>query len=135
MSTNIMCKGAQAVDTCRSYAESKIMIVFFPLMGYDVTKYGNQEMIFMICSIRTLGIHGIRGNVVTAECYISNGLPGFDIVGLPDAAVKEARERVRAAAKNSDDTTAHGQYGNIFIPLPTKNPRKAISSPNAPMIS
>ena len=55
----------------------------------------------MICSIRTLGIHGIRGNVVTAECYISNGLPGFDIVGLPDAAVKEARERVRAAAKSS----------------------------------
>ena len=55
----------------------------------------------MICSIRTLGVHGIRGNVVTAECYISNGLPGFDIVGLPDAAVKEARERVRAAAKSS----------------------------------
>ena len=55
----------------------------------------------MICSIRTLGITGIRGTGVTAECYISNGLPGFDIVGLPDAAVKEARERVRAAAKNA----------------------------------
>lgn len=55
----------------------------------------------MICSIRTLGIHGILGSTVTAECYISNGLPGFDIVGLPDAAVKEARERVRAAAKSS----------------------------------
>ena len=55
----------------------------------------------MICSVRTLGITGIRGSAVTAECYISNGLPGFDIVGLPDAAVKEARERVRAAAKNS----------------------------------
>ena len=40
----------------------------------------------MICSIRTLGITGIRGAGVTAECYISNGLPGFDIVGLPDAA-------------------------------------------------
>ena len=55
----------------------------------------------MICSVRTLGIHGIHGSSVTAECYISNGLPGFDIVGLPDAAVKEARERVRAAAKSS----------------------------------
>ena len=55
----------------------------------------------MICSVQTLGISGIQGNVVTAECYISNGLPGFDIVGLPDAAVKEARERVRAAAKSS----------------------------------
>jgi len=55
----------------------------------------------MICSIKTLGITGIRGSLVTAECYISSGLPGFDIVGLPDAAVKEARERVRAAAKSS----------------------------------
>ena len=55
----------------------------------------------MICSIGTLGITGIRGSTVVSECYISNGLPGFDIVGLPDAAVKEARERVRAAAKSS----------------------------------
>ena len=55
----------------------------------------------MICSVRTVGISGIRGSAVPAEGYISNGLPGFDIVGLPDAAVKEARERVRAAAKNS----------------------------------
>ncbi len=55
----------------------------------------------MICSVKTLGITGIRGSLVTAECYISNGLPGFDIVGLPDAAVKEARDRVRAAAKSS----------------------------------
>ena len=55
----------------------------------------------MICNVRTLGISGIQGNVVSAECYISSGLPAFDIVGLPDASVKEARERVRAAAKSS----------------------------------
>ena len=55
----------------------------------------------MICSVKTLGISGIRGSLVTAECYISGGLPGFDVVGLPDAAVKEARDRVRAAAKSS----------------------------------
>lgn len=55
----------------------------------------------MICSIRTMGLNGIRAGAVTAEAFISNGLPGFDIVGLPDAAVKEARERVRAAAKSS----------------------------------
>ena len=45
----------------------------------------------MICSVKTLSISGIQGNLVTAECYISSGLPGFDIVGLPDAAVKEAQ--------------------------------------------
>lgn len=55
----------------------------------------------MICSVRTMAINGIQGFPVTVECYITNGLPAFDIVGLPDAAVKEARERVRAAVKNS----------------------------------
>lgn len=55
----------------------------------------------MICSVRTLGLTGISGTCVTAECFISNGLPAFEIVGLPDTAVKEARERVRAAAKSS----------------------------------
>lgn len=55
----------------------------------------------MNCSVKTLGISGIQGSVVMAECFISGGLPGFDIVGLPDAAVKEARDRVRAAARTS----------------------------------
>lgn len=44
---------------------------------------------------------GINGEEITVEVDISNGLPGFDIVGLPDTAVKESRERVRAALKNS----------------------------------
>ncbi len=58
-------------------------------------------MAMMMCSIYTAGVNGIEGSQIMAECYISNGLPAFDIVGLPDAAVKEARERVRAAAKSS----------------------------------
>lgn len=44
---------------------------------------------------------GINGEEIIVEVDISNGLPGFDIVGLPDTAVKEARERVKAALKNS----------------------------------
>ena len=55
----------------------------------------------MICSIRTMTLQGVQGHMISPECYITNGLPAFDIVGLPDAAVKEARERVRAAAKTS----------------------------------
>ena len=54
----------------------------------------------MFCKIRSLGIRGVTGYEVTAECDLSGGLPNFDIVGLPDAAVKEARDRVRAAVKN-----------------------------------
>ena len=55
----------------------------------------------MISKIRSLGLGGIRGYEVEVECFISGGLPAFDIVGLPDAAVREARERVRAATKIS----------------------------------
>ena len=54
----------------------------------------------MLCEVRSLGLTGISGYEVRAECDLSGGLPAFDIVGLPDAAVKEARDRVRAAIKN-----------------------------------
>ncbi|KUO72889.1 MAG: magnesium chelatase [Clostridia bacterium BRH_c25] len=56
----------------------------------------------MICKTNTCALYGIEGHVIEVETDLSNGLPGFDIVGLPDAAVKESRERVRAAIKNSD---------------------------------
>ena len=54
----------------------------------------------MVVTIRSLGLNGIAGYEVKAECFLSGGLPAFDVVGLPDAAVREARERVRAAVKN-----------------------------------
>ena len=85
----------------------------------------------MICSVRTLGISGIRGSAVTAECYISNGLPGFDIVGLPDAAVKEARERVRAAAKNSGLSFP---VSRITVNLAPANQKKAGTHYDLPIL-
>ncbi len=54
----------------------------------------------MISRVCSAGLFGIRGYEVEVECFLSGGLPSFDIVGLPDAAVKESRERVRAAAKS-----------------------------------
>ena len=54
----------------------------------------------MVISVRSLGLNGLRGYEVSVECFLSGGLPAFDVVGLPDAAVREARERVRAAIKN-----------------------------------
>ena len=55
----------------------------------------------MVSRIRSLGIKGIGGYEVSVECSMAQGLPGFEIVGLPDAAVREARDRVRAAIRNS----------------------------------
>ena len=54
----------------------------------------------MVVTVRSLGLTGLSGYEVSAECFLSGGLPAFDIVGLPDTAVREARERVRAAVKN-----------------------------------
>ena len=56
----------------------------------------------MTSKIQSAGVFGIDGFIVTVETDMSNGLPAIDIVGLPDTAVKESKERVRAAIKNSN---------------------------------
>jgi magnesium chelatase family protein len=85
----------------------------------------------MICSVHTVGINGIRGIPITVECYISNGLPNFDIVGLPDAAVKEARERVRAAAKVSG---MRFPTGRITVNLAPANQKKTGTHYDLPIL-
>ncbi len=85
----------------------------------------------MICSVNTLAVTGITGSTVASECYISNGLPGFDIVGLPDAAVKEARERVRAAAKSSGFAFP---VSRITVNLAPANLKKAGSHYDLPIL-
>lgn len=54
----------------------------------------------MYAKVNSLGLFGLDAFPVTVECDISQGLPRFDLVGLPDAVVKESRERVRASIKN-----------------------------------
>ena len=55
----------------------------------------------MLAKSRTCAVIGLDGFVVEVEVDISPGLPSFTIVGLPDTAVQESRERVRAAIRNS----------------------------------
>lgn len=55
----------------------------------------------MLSLINSCGLMGIDGYTVKVETDVGNGLPHFDLVGLPDASVKEAKERVRSAIKNS----------------------------------
>ena len=55
----------------------------------------------MVARMMSFGLTGIDAFPVTVEVDISGGLPAFEIVGLPDAAVKESKERVRSALKNS----------------------------------
>ncbi len=58
----------------------------------------------MLAKVMTCAVVGLEGAIVEVEADISPGLPSFTIVGLPDAAVQEARERVRAAIRNSGCT-------------------------------
>ncbi|MBQ9413159.1 MAG: YifB family Mg chelatase-like AAA ATPase [Oscillospiraceae bacterium] len=55
----------------------------------------------MVSKIRSLGLRGLGGYEVSVECFVSGGLPAFEVVGLPDTAVKESRDRVRAAIKTA----------------------------------
>ena len=56
----------------------------------------------MLASIATFALEGIDSREVTVEVDLRRGLPAFSIVGLPDTAVRESRERVRAALLNSE---------------------------------
>ena len=58
----------------------------------------------MLAKVISCAIVGLEGAIVEVEADISPGLPSFTIVGLPDTAVQEARERVRAAIRNSGCT-------------------------------
>ena len=85
----------------------------------------------MVCSIRSLGLHGVSGYPVSAECDLSGGLPAFTVVGLPDAAVSEARERVRAAIKNCGFTFP---VSRITVNLAPAHLKKAGTLYDLPML-
>ncbi len=58
----------------------------------------------MLSTVYAAGIQGVDGYIVTIECDVRDRLPSFDVVGLPDAAVKEAKERIHTAIDNSGIT-------------------------------
>ena len=56
----------------------------------------------MLAAVHSATFLGVEGRPVTVEVHVSNGLPGFQIVGLPDEACRESRDRVRAAMLSSN---------------------------------
>lgn len=55
----------------------------------------------MLAKVKSMSLHGLEGYLVDVQVDVSAGIPCFDIVGLPDISIKESRERVRTAIKNS----------------------------------
>ncbi len=76
----------------------------------------------MLARVKSAAVVGLEGQLVDVEVDISSGLPSLTIVGLPDAAVQEARERVRAAIRNSGCTFP---MRRIVVNLAPANLKKA----------
>ncbi|RJQ25775.1 MAG: ATP-binding protein [Peptococcaceae bacterium] len=55
----------------------------------------------MVAIVKSIALDGLEGQIIQVEVDVTKGLPCFEIVGLPDASVREAKERVRTAIKNS----------------------------------
>ena len=85
----------------------------------------------MVATVCSLALHGISGYEVCVECDLARGMPSFDVVGLPDAAVREARERVRSAIKNSGFVFP---VGRITVNLAPANRRKEGTHFDLPML-
>ena len=85
----------------------------------------------MLAKIQSYALAGLDGVPVTVETDISRGLPAYDMVGLPDAAVKESKERVRSAIRNSAfEFPAHKITVN-FAPASVKKEGSAFDLPVA----
>ncbi len=54
----------------------------------------------MLSIVKSITLHGLNGYIIEVQVDVSGGIPSLDIIGLPDASIKEAKERVRTAIKN-----------------------------------
>ncbi len=85
----------------------------------------------VLSKINSCGLNGIDGYIVDVEVDMSQGLPGFEIVGLPDNAVRESKERVRTAIKNSGFTFPVKKITVNLAPANTKKEGSAYDLPIA----
>ncbi|MEG0642233.1 MAG: YifB family Mg chelatase-like AAA ATPase [Clostridium sp.] len=74
----------------------------------------------MISAINTISLHGVEGYIVKIEADVQNGIPMFNMVGLPDTTIKESKERVRVAIKNSGYDFPIGRILINFAPAHIK---------------
>lgn len=84
----------------------------------------------MLSIVKSMSLLGLDGCLISVQVDVSGGLPGWDIVGLPDASVKEAKERVRTAIKNSD---IDFQSKRIIVNLAPADTKKEGSSFDLPI--
>lgn len=75
----------------------------------------------MLSIVQSIALNGLQGYLVNIQVDVSAGMPSFEIVGLPDASIKEAKERVKTAIRNS---TSEFLSRKIVVNLAPANTRK-----------
>lgn len=85
----------------------------------------------MLSIIKSMSLLGLDGCLISVQVDVSGGLPGWDIVGLPDTSVKEAKERVRTAIKNSGYELQSRKIIVNLAPADTKKEGSAFDLPIA----
>ena len=80
----------------------------------------------MISNVKTISLIGIEGNLVEVQTDITGGLPSFDIVGLPDTSVRESKERIKSAIKNSNIELPSRRIIINLAPASTKKRRNKL---------
>ena len=85
----------------------------------------------MLSRVPSYSVAGVEGFPVAVEVFVSGGLPAMDVVGLPDAAVKESRDRVRVALMNSGFTMPIGRVTVNLAPADIKKEGPAFDLPIA----
>ncbi len=84
----------------------------------------------MLSIIKSIALHGLDGYLIDVQVDVSGGLPFWEIVGLPDVSVKEAKERVKTAIKNSG---LDFQSKRIIVNLAPADTKKEGSSFDLPI--
>lgn len=74
----------------------------------------------MLSIIKSMALHGLDGYLVDVQVDISNGLPYFEIVGLPDTSIRESKERVKSAIRNSGEDFPSRRIVVNLAPADTK---------------
>lgn len=85
----------------------------------------------MLSIVKSMSLLGLDGFLIYVQVDVSAGIPGWDIVGLPDTSVKEAKERVRTAIKNSGYELQSRKIIVNLAPADTKKEGSAFDLPIA----
>lgn len=109
----------------------KIIVVCVNIL-YNINSYMRTEVVEMYTRLNSVGLFGIDSYMVEVEADLAQGLPSFDVVGLPDAAVKESRDRVRAAVKNCG---FEFPVGRVTVNLAPADIRKEGSMYDLPLLA